>query len=407
MEFLPFLTSILLGFLIGIEREKQRAPKGALGVRSFTLIAVLGSVAGWTQKTWLGILLGSFILILVLLAYFRETRSRASADWGVTTEIAAGIVFVLSYISHVNLVLAALLGCVAAMLLFWKAPIHRFSKNIKHEEMEAAILLFLFGTSVLTLLKDQPIDPWGLFNPYRFGMVILVIAAIEFGSYLAIKIFGSAHSSIVIGFCAGVVSSTALVLTTSKLSHTKQESWRFHTAMVVVGKIASLLLLVLVVSLASSRLLFLISSLVGGSVVVGGLAVFWLMQGRPKKNLPIEVRSPIDVMGVLRLSFLLIGIFVLVALAQQKIGAMGRDLAVLLAGFVDLHGGSLATATLFEQGQLDMAIVRSTLSLTIMASFMAKIVIMGIMARGKFRGTAIAIYALMMLTVLIPFILAP
>ncbi len=404
MKFLPFLVSILFGFLIGIERERQRLPEGALGVRTFTLIAILGSVAGWRQETWLSVLSGSFVFGLVLLSYFRETRGRKTADWGVTTEIAAGIIFVLSYISHVNLVLASILSCVAALLLFWKTPIHRFTNNISHSEMEAAVLLFLFGISVLTLLKDQPIDPWGLFNPYKFGLIILVVAAIEFGSYLAVKIFGTAHSSIVIGFCAGLVSSTALVLTTSRLSRTKHESWRYHTAMVVVGKVASLLQLILVVILASSSLLLTVTVLVGGSVVVGGASIYWLMHAQQKKDLPIEVRSPIDVRGVLRLSFLLIGIFMIVAFAQQNIGAMGRDIAVLVAGFVDLHGGSLATATLFEQGQISAATVQSTLSLTIIASFTAKIIIMAFVGRGKFRIAAISTYALMMITVVLPLI---
>lgn len=405
MEFLPFLTSILLGFLIGIEREKQRLSNSVLGVRTFTMIAILGSIAGWKQEIWLSIFSGAIVLGLILLGYFRETRPGRSADRGVTTELAAGIVFALSYISHVNLVLAALLSCVAALLLFWKAPIHRFTKSVSHGEMEAAVLLFLFGISVLTLLEDQPIDPWGLFNPYKFGLIILVVAAIEFGSYLAVRVFGTTQSSLVIGFCAGLVSSTALVLTTSKLSQTKRESWRQHTAIVVVGKIASLLQLILVVTLASSRLLLPVSILVGGSAVIGVAAIYWLMRAKPKREPAIEVRSPLDIRGVLKLSLLLIGIFVFVAFAQRFIGDLGRDMAVLIAGFVDLHGGSVATATLFEQGHLSGANVRLNLSLTIFASFMAKMAMMAILARGKFRVAALSAYALMTMAVLLSFLL--
>ena len=51
---LDFATAILLGALIGIEREKRKAEEGESGIaglRTFTLLALFGAAAGYISQT--------------------------------------------------------------------------------------------------------------------------------------------------------------------------------------------------------------------------------------------------------------------------------------------------------------------------------------------------------------------
>ena len=71
---LSFATAVLLGALVGIEREKRKAEEGEVagiaGLRTFTLLALFGAAAGWlaaeTSSPWVvaaGLLIvGGFVV---------------------------------------------------------------------------------------------------------------------------------------------------------------------------------------------------------------------------------------------------------------------------------------------------------------------------------------------------------
>src|SRR4029079_9213623 len=99
-----FAISVLLGALIGIEREKRQSEEDdtghVAGLRPFTLLALLGAVAGWlereTSAPWI---LAAAILIvgaLVIVGYL--INAKPGPDKGLTTEIAAMVVFLLGAI---------------------------------------------------------------------------------------------------------------------------------------------------------------------------------------------------------------------------------------------------------------------------------------------------------------------
>ena len=95
-----FAISVLLGALIGIEREKRKSEEDdtghVAGLRTFTLLALLGAVAGWlereTSAPW--ILAAAILGALVIVGYFINAKPGPD-DKGLTTEIAAMVVFLL------------------------------------------------------------------------------------------------------------------------------------------------------------------------------------------------------------------------------------------------------------------------------------------------------------------------
>ena len=78
LEFLPrFITSLAIGLLIGLERE--RSPGAKAGLRTFALVALFGTVAAMlSEKTaapWL--LTGGLLVIglMTIAAYLRDRKS--------------------------------------------------------------------------------------------------------------------------------------------------------------------------------------------------------------------------------------------------------------------------------------------------------------------------------------------
>ena len=101
---LNFATAMLLGALIGIEREKRKDEEddagGIAGLRTFTLLALFGAAAGWLSHEtshrpgfWRAALLivGAF----VVAGYVRRRAHRPGMSPGLTTEVAAVVVFLL------------------------------------------------------------------------------------------------------------------------------------------------------------------------------------------------------------------------------------------------------------------------------------------------------------------------
>jgi hypothetical protein len=70
----PFLLSLALGLAIGIERERAHAgeaPETALGARTFTLIALLGTLAAHVTNAGIAAVLGLFVAALVVATYLK------------------------------------------------------------------------------------------------------------------------------------------------------------------------------------------------------------------------------------------------------------------------------------------------------------------------------------------------
>ena len=77
-------------------------------------------------------------------------------------------------------------------------------------------VLLVIAFVVLPLLPDHPIDPWGLVHPARLWLVIVLIAGVGFGGYVAVRAFGPRWGLPLAGLAGGFVSSTAATLSLSQ-----------------------------------------------------------------------------------------------------------------------------------------------------------------------------------------------
>ena len=107
MDIASFAFKLLIGFalgaVIGLEREineKRFASQGIkptalIGLRSFSLITVLGVITGFLYPTMPGIsLLIGGVYFLLLLAFY-TLDSLQNKDYGITTELGMILSFVI------------------------------------------------------------------------------------------------------------------------------------------------------------------------------------------------------------------------------------------------------------------------------------------------------------------------
>lgn len=397
MEYLaPFAVSILIGLLIGIEREKAHPEPSSMGVRTFLLMALLGALGGWMEEIWIGAITAIFALGLIGLSYFNSIRTKNGVtDTGLTTEVAAAIVFSLGFGSHQDPALVALIGPLVALVLFSKKSLHSLTDRIRPSELEAAILILLLAVVVISVLEDKTVDPWGLFNPRQFGLLVLALAGLEFFSYLTAKFLGGKRSTLVVGFLGGLVSSTATTLSVAREAVEKPEQWQRLAATAIIAKLSSFAGLLFIVTLVSVPLALRASIPVLSASVLGAIAAFFLARSPEIARSTMTLPSPLNLKGVLRLAILLAAILAAVALANRVIGDQGTNTVAFFTGLFELQGISLATSTLYAQGGLSLSAAALSIEIAVFASLLAKTVMVWMINRGQLARVLSLVFFLM------------
>ncbi len=358
----PYLIAGLIGFFVGLEREKAHPGDKALGVRTFLLLALLGAVAGGIDSTLVQGAIAVFSLTLIGVSYY------SGHDRGLTTEFAAALVFTLGFTAHSQPLISALLGPLVALVLISKSPLHAWTRGLKLSELQAAILLLLLAITVWNLMPDRTLDPWNLFNPRKFGYIILVLATLEFSSYVLVKVWGPRVGHLVTGFLGGFVSSTAVTMSMARAS--KRKSSSADVAVAIAALTASLIELLGIVAFISWDLVAnLLPSFL--TAIIVGLVTVWRLRRQDHAH-QMELKSPLDIKGVLRLSLFFMAVLMGVALAKDYFGSAGVMTVSLITGTMELHGLTMATATMHKYGQIETGLAYWSLLGAAIASFATK-----------------------------------
>ncbi len=131
LQYLPaFTTSLALGLLIGLERE--RSPAAKAGLRTFALVAMLGTLLAMLGQQWSSVwlLVAGFASVsaIIITAYAREDGEE---DPGTTTQAALMLCFGLgAAVWHGYSTLAIMLAIVMTVLLHFKPELQSMSKNL-------------------------------------------------------------------------------------------------------------------------------------------------------------------------------------------------------------------------------------------------------------------------------------
>lgn len=370
-----FAISLALGLLIGADRERSH-PEGiqSAGVRTFGLIGLLGTISAFAGSSLLAIEITCIVFSLIALGYLRSTRNSSEHnDIGITTEISAVMVFALGYLAFTERGLATLLGGMILLILVSRHWLHQFvRKTLLPAEINAAVTLLVFVMVAVPFLPNRTVDPFGLINPNRLALLAAVIAGMQFSGYVAQRALGQKRGLLLSGFLGGLVSSTAVFATLPAQLKLIPEGVRPVAASAVLATVATLVELLVILFSASSSLgqslAFPILAMIST-----GLVFAWIFARRAKANesMPSSL-NPLDVRAVLKLWLIVGGMLFVIAAVQKTYGSRAVGIATFLGGLFEVHGVSLATATLHFQGKMTLPEASIGIGTAVIASFISK-----------------------------------
>ncbi len=221
---LRFGIALLIGVLIGLEREFSRQKeevKAFAGIRTFPLIGLLGCSAALISDLTAGWAFAATLALVGLLIGIAYAADAFKGRIGITSEMAAVIVFVCGALAYWGyLELAAALAVVTFGFLTLKPQLHHLVKHISSEDLYATLKFAIISLIILPVLPNQNFGPppFDAFNPYKTWLMVVLISGISFLGYLLIKVVGAKQGIGLTGLLGGLVSSTAVTLSFSERS---------------------------------------------------------------------------------------------------------------------------------------------------------------------------------------------
>ncbi len=383
----PFMISFAIGLMIGIERERSH-PAGAQtsGVRTFILFAILGTFTGAIHSVVVTGAISAFVFGAILLGYFRSTEPEdRKAFIGLTTELTAGVVFCLGYVAVQRPFLAGIVALVVLIILLGREKLHVFArKQLKQKEIQATVVILVLSFTVLSFLPNRTIDPWQLINPQRLGLLVMALAIIQFGGYVAIRVFGQRLGILLMGFFGGLVSSGAIYVALPKFSIKHPKLYRETVAAAIFAALGMLVEFTIIIFIAAPALIMALAWPLTMMILVGLLSSLLVMRGAGKTAYVSEAGNPLDFKSILRLALFIGGMLILVAIVKRYIGIEGVRAISFFGGLFELHGVSLANATLFIENKLTLQEAALSLGLALSATYVTKFILLWSLARNKF-----------------------
>jgi uncharacterized membrane protein (DUF4010 family) len=394
-----FAIAILIGALVGIDREKKKREESSgvsmAGIRTFILFAALGAASAWlsTELDAIWIFICAFLSVSLLLVAAYIIQNRIHPDLGLTTEIAALIVFFLGGIALFGYrELAVALGIAVSAVLAYKQPIHGLVSKLARDDIYAGLKLLTATFIVLPVLPNRAIDPWGAINPYKTWLLAILISFLSLVGYVFTRWLGKNRGALFTGLFGGLVSSTAVTLSFSKDSHDKSrgpDAWSGLAAGLMLAwtvMFARILVEVLIVNrtIISELLIPMITM----GLIAASLAYVLYRQGKtPKaetKGTEVKLQNPFRLTSAVKFALVFTIVLLAVKFVEQNFSGQGYYVVAALAGLSDVDAITLSMADFAKRGG-DSRIVVTSIVIAAISNSLVKCGLVVVLGSGLFR----------------------
>jgi uncharacterized membrane protein (DUF4010 family) len=386
-----------IGLLIGLERgwstRGMQPGTRVAGIRTFGISGLLGGVvaalaapAGSPLGVGGALLIGlSFaVFSAVFVAYGRDVNTGSHSA---TSAIAALLTFMLGAFAVLgDQAIAAAAAVGAAGVLAFREGIHRWVAQITRRELESGLALLAMSFIALPIIPSRAVGPFGGVNLREVWIIAIVLAALSFAGYIAVRYFGERRGELISGVVGGIVSSTAVTLSNARRISIGEGSASVLAAATALAMAVSF---VRVTAIATALRPSLLLS-VGLPLLVSSLvAVAFALSGDKRHATssdtrdPVGFRNPFRFWSVLAMAVLM-GVLILVGkFISQRFGSSGTILGAAAMGLMDVDAMTVSTARLgpdsLSPQSASWAILAGVASNTLVKVFIAAVV-----GRGRF-----------------------
>ncbi|MEZ5335846.1 MAG: MgtC/SapB family protein [Methanolobus sp.] len=172
------ILSLMIGILVGIEREHWRTDKKIFaGVRTFAITSMTGTIAALlVESLGMWILIATTIFAIFAAASLIYVVNIVRGKSGLTTAISLFCTYLLGIIVAQGYYLVAIVvALVLTFLLIEKKPLHSFAEHLTEEDLNSALKFLAVAFVLYPIMPEEPV-----FGILRLKSAILIVVLVSF-----------------------------------------------------------------------------------------------------------------------------------------------------------------------------------------------------------------------------------
>ncbi|MDQ6437266.1 MgtC/SapB family protein [Mesorhizobium sp. LHD-90] len=351
--------AVAIGAVVGIERHwrERDEPDGhrAAGLRTFTLVGMLGGTAGLIARSLANagsasgiVIVGFFVAFSAVFAVFQLRDAIADKTYSATSVIAAMVTFALGVIAvNGDTSLASAGGVALVAILASREFLHAFMRRLTWIELRSAIILLGMTFLVLPLVPSEPVGPFGGISLSETWLLAIILAGISFCGYIAVRLLGSRRGELVAGAIGGLISSTAATVTNARRSTSGENAPTLAAGALGACAVSYARTALLVAMLAPPLVRDLIPPLLAAAAAMTACAVALArMESSDHPEQPAE--NPFDLDTVIKMALMLVVIAFMARAAASWFGDAGVVIVAALSGLADVDAATVTIAGMEE-----------------------------------------------------------
>lgn len=394
--FARFGIAVLLGLLVGLEREWAKAGDKPLfaGIRTFPSISLLGATAAMvSDHQGAGWFLAVAFFGFALLVATSHFVSGAAPGHGTTTEITSLLVFMFGALAYWgNLALAASLTVGVTLILSLKEPLHDLARRVEAQDIYATLKFAIVTIIVLPLLPNAPIKIDNerlkflsfleVLNPWRIWLLVIFVSGVAFVGYLASKVVGARRGIALTGVLGGIVSSTAVAASMAERSVEEERlSPQFALAIVLASTVMFPRTIIEVAFVNPKVGWDLVVPLLGAGLFGVVASAYLWFSGSKAETEVVKLRNPFRLAPAFKFGLLFAVMLVISHVAADRYHSAGVFVAAAIGGLLDTRPAALVAADLALHS--DVTGVTDAQAVTaIMIAALMNTVVKGVIAAG-------------------------
>ncbi|MFA6973031.1 MAG: MgtC/SapB family protein [Gallionella sp.] len=355
IEALPqFLTSLAIGLLIGLERERN--PSARAGLRTFALVAIFGTLAALLStklgSPWL-LITGLIAVAGMIIASYIHSQDE---DPGTTTVIALLLSYGLGAMIWYDMSkLAVMLAIGVTALLYFKPELRGFSQKLTRRDLVAVLQFSVLTFIILPILPNQSYGPYLAFNPHQAWLMVVLISGISLAGYAALHVAGTRYGAPVLGIFGGLASSTATTMIYAKHSKTSQAMLNLAGSVIVIASMVVIVRLMMVSAMVAYGALPGLLPVLASGLVFGLLVTLynWRKFSKQTELFVPETSNPAELHTAIGFGLLYVVVLIGTAWMKDIAGSQGLYIVALVSGLTDVDAITLSSLRLFNLGQLN------------------------------------------------------
>jgi uncharacterized membrane protein (DUF4010 family) len=367
-------VALAIGLLVGLERgwRERDEPAGSrtAGLRTFGIFGLLGGLfaavsASMDSPT---VFAAGFLGFAALFGLFQYHESKHDKTFSVTGVMAGLSVFALGAIAvSGDYRIAAAGGAALAAILASREVLHNLLKKVTWIELRSALVLAVMTMIILPLLPNRTIDPWGGFNPWEIWFFTVLIAAISYIGYIAVRVLGSTRGLLVSALVGSLVSSTAVTVALARMAQTSAQKLPLAGAASLAGMVSVLRVSSVVLLLQPDIFAFIVPVTLIAAAVLAAAGALLLSFGAAHHEGADGVRNPFE----LRALLVFAAFFAVVSTASAAlVGQFGHSSVLAtsaISGIFDVDVAVLSALRLTSQ-QIDLPMIGSAVLMALAAN---------------------------------------